>query len=359
MSNLTPRLDKLERNLIINGNFDFWQRSINVNGSGLSVNAYSNADRVLAGWNFASGAPSFTFSRSTDVPTLVQSGFSSQYSWQLVSGNAKTFPSSNDYFQPFVHKIEGLNYQRVHGKPVVISFWFKASVTGTYTVSLQNAAGTRIYVAPFTVSSASTWEFKSLNIQLDTAGTWNFDNTSGLIIYIAALASTTLSTSTINQWGALGALAYTGATNWIATPGASINIAQLSLTEDTGKTTTSFERAGRTISDELILCQRYYFKTGSPPQGAGGPAPTTVSAYISMRFPVQMRVAPTLSGDTAIYSINNNGNFSSTTTTPSGAAPPEVGGGIWRIDGFTGLTATLFYQLTVIASGALTADAEL
>jgi hypothetical protein len=359
MSNLSPRIDNLERNLIINGNFDFWQRSTNVNGSGLSVNAYSNADRVLSAWNFASGAPSFTFSRSTDVPTLVQSGFSSQYSWSLVSGNTKTFPSSNDYFQPFVHKIEGLNYQRVHGKAVVISFWFKASVIGTYTVSLQNATGTRIYIAPFTVSSASTWEFKSISVQLDTAGTWNFDNTSGLIIYIGALASTTLSTSTINQWGALGALAYTGSTNWIATPGASIQIAQLSLVEGTGKTTSSFERAGRTYANELALCQRYYFKTSSPPQGAGGPAPTTVSIYISMRFPVTMRAAPTLSGDTASYSINNNGNFASTTTTPSAATAPEVGGGIWRIDGFTGLTVTLFYQLTIIASGALTADAEL
>ena len=56
---LTPRLDRLDKNYIINGNFDFWQRGTSTSTSGVYL-----ADRFRTS---LSGG-SYVVSRSTDVP---------------------------------------------------------------------------------------------------------------------------------------------------------------------------------------------------------------------------------------------------------------------------------------------------
>lgn len=260
MSSLTPRIDRLDRNGAINGNFDFWQRRTFVNGTGLSADAYITADRVKISWNWAGAGHNLDWARSTDVPTYSQSGFRSLYSYSFTSNASKTFPASLDYFQPFIYKMEGHDFQRFYGKDVTFSFWFKASVVGTYNFSLQNPSASRTYVSEFTVSAANTWQFVTKTINMEVV-TWNLDNTAALNIYIGQLANSALTTSTLNTWGALSGIVSTGATNYLTTVGATFKIAQFSIVETSAFSDKGFCRAGRTIAEELQLCQRYYEKS--------------------------------------------------------------------------------------------------
>ena len=97
MSSLTTRLDILETNLVIGGDFSFWQR-----GTSFSTNGGYTADR----WNqiFAGGYTQ-TVTQSTDVPTVAQSGFQSRYSLLLTNGTGAS-PTSGAY-QEIRHILEG------------------------------------------------------------------------------------------------------------------------------------------------------------------------------------------------------------------------------------------------------------
>ena len=82
-------------------------------------------------------------------------------------------------------KIEGfntahLNYGTADAQTATVSFWVKASVTGTYPVALTNNDFTRSFVTTYTISSANTWEKKTVTIAGDTSGTWNVDNLTGI-----------------------------------------------------------------------------------------------------------------------------------------------------------------------------------
>lgn len=68
----TPRLDRLDKNYFINGNFDYWQRNITF---ALTAATYTS-DRWLATY----GTGAVTISRSSDVPSS-----SSQYSISMVA----------------------------------------------------------------------------------------------------------------------------------------------------------------------------------------------------------------------------------------------------------------------------------
>lgn len=56
----TPRIDRIDQNLIINGNFDYWQRGVSFSTAG----SYYTADRMYTARSTGTNA----YSRSTDVP---------------------------------------------------------------------------------------------------------------------------------------------------------------------------------------------------------------------------------------------------------------------------------------------------
>jgi len=361
-----PRINTIHqpaeiKNFILNGALDFWQEKV---GTTTTINTATTSSPFIADMlksiSVGSTTKNYSVVRSTDIPTVAQSGFQSTYSALFTMVTGITSPAATDYVTPFAYLMEGFDYSKVHSKTVTIGFWLKASIAGTYSVALQNSAGTRSYVTTVTVVNPNTWEFKAVTVTLDSSGTWLFDTSVGLGLFIGTISGANSQTATLNQWQTGSYLSASTATNYQATSGATVRIAQLSMIEGSlGLGPMGFQRAGKSIQQELAMCQRYYFKTDASVVGACGPAPTTTSCYISMRYPIPMRAVPSLSGTTGTYGINNNGNFASSSTTPSAAAA-EATGGIWLITGFTGLTTTMVYQLTTVSStGALIADARL
>jgi len=260
MASNTPRLDAVERQMAVNGNFDFWQR-----GTSFSTNGGYTADR----WNqiFAGGYTQ-TVTQSTDVPTVAQSGFQSRYSLLLTNGTGAS-PTSGAY-QEIRHILEGQDYQQIHGRKARLQFWCKSSVTGTFSVAFYNNTATRNYVSPFTVNAANTWEKKFIDLTLDSSGTWLFDNGRGLNIIWSLTAGSSFQTSSPNTWLNNGDFeGITGQTQWGATTGATFQLSQVMLIPQdftlagASNVDIPFQRAGRTIGHELAMCQRYYEKIES------------------------------------------------------------------------------------------------
>jgi hypothetical protein len=207
-----------------------------------------------------------------------------------------------DYFT-VRQAIEGFNiadlgWGTANAKTVTLSFWVRSSLTGTFGGSFQNNTSARSYPYTYTISTANTWEQKSVTIAGDTSGTWQTGNLTGIFIYFGLGVGSTFS-GTAGAWAGSNFLSATGATSVVGTNGATFYITGVQL--EAGSVATPFER--RDYGRELAMCQRYYCRF----QGqAGAPTPicaaflaSTTSAQGSISFPVTMRANPTQSGSAA------------------------------------------------------------
>jgi hypothetical protein len=180
--------------------------------------------------------------------------------------------TSTDFFILF-QRIEGFNvsdfaWGTASAVPVTVSFWVRSSLTGSFGGSLRNGAGTRSYPFAFTISSANTWEQKTVTIAGDTSGTWETNNTAGLILTFS-IGSGSTRLGTANAWATANYDAPTGSTSVVGTSGATFYITGVQL--EKGSTATSFDY--RPYGTELALCQRYFEKSfnieTAPVQNAG------------------------------------------------------------------------------------------
>jgi hypothetical protein len=288
------------KNLIINGGLDFWQH---VQASTTTVNTSSGAGAYTADMvSFSSGGTTvknYSIVQSTDAPSLAQSGFQSSFSYLFTMITGIASPAAGDAVEPFLYKMEGFDYEKIHTKTVTFGFWCKTSVGGTYSLALRNSAGNRSYVTTFT-QSAATWQYQTITITLDNTGTWLFNSGIGLQIDIGAITGTTFQTSTLNAWQGGLFISASTATNYQATAGATLQVAQLALVEGPlGLGATGFARNSKSIASELASCQRYcvvYDNFISTQTNAAlslpADADSTTNGNGFISFPVPMRVIP-------------------------------------------------------------------
>jgi hypothetical protein len=309
------------KNRIINGAMQIDQRNAGASVAITTVNQYV-VDR-FAGQIVGAGTGRFSLQQSTTTPA---SGFKNS----LVATVTTTDSSpSAGYGYAIYQRIEGnnvadLNWGTANAQTVTLSFWVRSSLTGTFGVVLQNSSFSRAYGATYTISSANTWEQKSITISGDTTGTWAVDNTVGLDVAFSLGGG---SSRTVSSGWQSNAGSYqtnvTGAINWIGTSGATFYITGVQL--EVGTSATPFER--RLYNQELANCQRYYFKNKAVDIdslfGSGFNESTTV-AYGMSYFPVPMRTNPTAleqTGTASDYRIRTTG---ATNTTCNGV-PALIG----------------------------------
>jgi hypothetical protein len=301
-------------NRIINGAMVIDQRyagaSVTVNGAGV----FFSIDLFQAQGQSADGV--FTVQQSTTAPT----GFTNSL-LATVTTDDSSIGSTQYYF--LTQKIEGFNtadlgFGTASASPVTLSFWVRSSVTGTFGGSLSNDGVTRSYPFTYTISSANTWEQKSVTIAGDTTGTWLTNNGIGIRVYLNIGAGSSY-TATAGAWASQWAFNATGATNLIATNGATFYITGVQL--EKGSTATSFDY--RSYGTELRLCQRYYYKmqaTGAADTfGLAFNESTTVANGVVV-FPVTMRTKPTAleqSGTATDYRVRISGSNIACSSVPS------------------------------------------
>lgn len=274
-STLTSAFNYTFRNKVDNGDF-----VINARGSGVvSTSASYPVDRFT--FNFAAGTVSAQQLAST-IP-----GF---YRMLRVSSGAINTAVANSYWA-MSHTIEGFNSQELlwgtaNAKPITISFWSKASVVGTYSVSVQNGGAARAYVATFTHNVANVAEYKQITIPGDVTGTWAIDNTKGMQINICYGVGTTFATAA-GAWTAGNFLGATGQTNIMATNGATFDIAGLQV--EAGSLATAFEYLP--VEVNFTRCQRYFEAGG---WALAGYTTAAASNSFTINFKLTKRIGATV-----------------------------------------------------------------
>ncbi len=283
----------VNRNLIQNGNFVVAQRGTsfsNVTTSQFCLDRFS----VDVG-----GGGAFNVTQDTSAPE----GF--EKSLKLEVNTADSSIAVGDAYR-ITQAIEGQNIAQVDlgastAKAMALSFYVKSSVTGTYGVGLANSAETENFVAEYTISSANTWEKKTINIPVRTSGTWLTTNGVGIGVRFD-LGSGTNYNGTAGQWQTTSSKVYrtSSCVNLIATGSATWFITGIQL--EVGQNPTSFEHEPITVTENK--CFRY-FEQFQGTNTHGGLYTTDV--YIGHLFyKVRKRTQPTLTGVSGNYSSLQN-----------------------------------------------------
>ena len=298
------------KNRIINGAMVIDQRN-----AGASVTPGTNSYTVDR-WIVNNAASSkLTAQQSSTAPT----GFTNSL---LVTSTSAYTPSSVEPFY-ISQRVEGFNFSDLawgtaNAKTVTLSFWVRSSLTGTFGGSFQNSVTDYSYPHTYTISSANTFEYKTVTISPPTSGTWvGGTNGIGVRLYFSMGAGSTYQ-GTAGSWSANDYRGATGETQVVATNGATFYITGVQL--EVGSTATSFDY--RPYGTELQLCQRYYAKLGGTNTdanagiGAGlfNSAGTVARCYFS--YPAPMRTKPTVSQSNAgLNDISSGYNVTSINTT--------------------------------------------
>ena len=286
------------KNRIINGQMVLDQR--NAGASVTPANSYTldrwqgvntQASKFTVQQNAASVTPPAGFSNYLGVTS------SSAYS--VLTGD--TFC--------VVQNIEGFNtydlaWGTANAQTITISFWVRSSLTGTFGGALENNAANRSYPFSYTISSANTWEQKSITIAGDTSGTWvGATNGIGIIVRFGLGSGATFS-GTAGAWAAGNFVQPTSTVSVVGTNGATFYITGVQL--EKGSTATSFDY--RPYGTEFSLCQRYFqYWDGNPSRKwiLNGMVLGTGDSYGNYFLRTTMRAEPTLttSGTASDYCL--------------------------------------------------------
>jgi hypothetical protein len=340
------------RNRIINGDMRIDQRNA---GASISLVSGGGLGYPVDRWyveNATDGTA--TIQQITDSPT----GFSNSIRYTVTATDTSLASDQSAFIQ---QRIEGFNsadlmYGTANAQTITLSFWVKSSVTGTFGGALANNAYNRGYPFTYTISSANTWEQKSVTITGDTTGTW-IGATNGVGLRLSfALAAGSARVSTAGTWAAYVGIGASGGTNIMATNGATFQISGVQL--EIGTSATPFER--RLFNQELANCQRYFEKScnyGSVPGSVNFESilkyaeGTSNFITITWNFRVSKRANPTI----VAYSPN---------TGTSGKMRINAGDINAAVDWFTENSASIYANNVSVATNDAarvyaTASAEL
>jgi len=242
------------RNKIINGDMRIDQR--NAGGSVTPINGQYSVDRWSA---VAAQASKFSVQQNAGSVTP-PSGFTNYLG--VTSLSAYTV-LSNEAFS-IRQYVEGFNasdlgYGTTAAKTITLSFWIRSSLTGTFGAAIawgSAIANERSYPFIYEISSANTWEFKTVTIPGDTGtAASGFNTTTGRGIALRfGLGENGSTAGTAGSWANQNVDSVTGATSVVGTSGATWYITGVQL--EVGTVATPFEH--RPYGVELALCQRYY-----------------------------------------------------------------------------------------------------
>ena len=296
--------------LIINGDMQVAQRGTSKTSISTGVHGYWTCDRFRER-NDTGGTWTQTQESLTSGDALAD-GFANSLKMDNTTANASLSTTSRLYLN---YAFEGQDVQvfkkgTANAEKYTVSFWVKATKTGTNILELwDNGGTTRHCCTAYTVSSTDTWEKKVVNFPADTTGVIADGNSDNFIMYFWLAAGTNYTSGTL-------------ATTWANTTAANSAVGQVNNADSTSNnfeiTGVQLEVGEYTSSDlppfrfesygnNLRRCSRYFQVMA---RGLVGRAQTTTTCSVGGTFPMgQMRDSPTitLNADGLASSIQDPG----------------------------------------------------
>ena len=285
-ANITNNLSN--RNKIINGSMICSQRGSSFTSDGYTLDRFERQQ---------SSDGAFTVTQSTTSPD----GFANSLKVDVTT--ADTSLAAAQYAQ-IKYKIEAQDLQDLAfgtsgAKTVTLSFYVRSNKTGNYAFAIQQSDNSFKQASfQYAISSADTWERKTITIAGDTSGVINNDTGDGFILLWALAAGSNLTSGSTrstfttrvaaDQYAGQGVNLLDSTSNeWYITG------VQLEVDHTGSGVATDFEH--RLIGQELALCQRYYFRFTPSSQGFYGVGNIDGGnqGQIVVNFPTEMRVKPT------------------------------------------------------------------
>jgi len=298
------------RNLIINGAMQVAQRGTSSSSTGFRTIDRFDANRggivaTMSQESLSSGDPyneGFRYflrytNNTPDTGTGAYINIRQKMEAQNIAQSGWNYTSSSSY--------------------VTLSFWVRSSVAQEFYGYFLTSDGTaKSYTFSTGSLSADTWTKVTKTIPGDGSLTIDNDNGLGLQLLIAPFWGDdyTDSAVTLDSWenfaGGTRTPVYTN--TWANTTNATFDLTGIQL--EVGSVATPFEH--RSYGDELLRCQRYYYRIIQTPANncavAVGSVYTTTQVQAVVHFPVSMRAAPTAleqTGTASDYDTLSNGSL--------------------------------------------------
>jgi len=319
----------------INGAMTVSQRGT-VSGITNNASAYGGPDRYKT---TVVNHGTYTTSQEADAPD----GFVN--SLKINTTSAASSPASNArlYLQHKIEKTDLIQLKKGTSGALQITaqFFVKSDKTGTYILEIFDNVNNRHVSATYAISSANTWEQKTITFPADTGGNaFTAGNTTGL---------------EFNWWLAAGSAFTSGslATTWTGNDdtqrvvGITANVGDSGYWQITGvqlevgSVATDFEH--RSFAQELQLCRRYFQIIG----------PSSGEAQNSTNIQGSLQATPFMRANPSIAIIDNSNNVGlagtgSNSVTSVGTIYVEgetSGMGGWVEMGGSGFTQHRFYHI--------------
>jgi len=321
------------RNIIINGDMSVAQRE--TSQASITSSGYYTCDR----WQTSIGSMgTWTQSQSTDVPT--GQGFAKSLKMDCTTANAS--PSSGNSLV-LATNFEGQNLQYLKkgtssAESTTLSFWVKSNKTGTYIAELMDNDNSNRHINnSYTISSADTWEKKTITFAGDTTGALDNDNANSFTISFWLGGGSNYTSGTLQ-------------TSWGSLTQANRAVGQVNLADSTSNEwyVTGIQlEASDTASDfeflpvdvNLQRCRRYFYSINAA--GHSSPIDGAYNRYVSfsqsankgkwfVQFPVSMRTNPTFTADNITSSTVEGYNYNTSGSLTFSSVAADAGGNLTK-----------------------------
>jgi len=242
------------RNIAYNGAMNIWQR-------GTSADSATSGDYMCDRWDVVYAGLDGNVDWDQETSSTPE-GFG--YALKVSTDASEASLDAADLLR-VRQKFEGQDLQQLQkgtsgAESLTLSFWVKSSVASIYTISLYDQDNNRSISKSYTISSADTWEFKTVTFEGDTTGALDNDNQSSLRLEFFIDAGSNYTSGTFSTaWQTLDNTERVyDTTGWLESTTPEFYITGVQL--EVGSVATPFEH--RSYGEELQLCKRYYETLG-------------------------------------------------------------------------------------------------
>ena len=279
------------RNIIYNGAMKIAQR-----GDQTSLtNGYTGCDR----WKFDRSGSSavVTGKQGGSGVSTPENGFPNAVHIDVTTADSSVSAGDLVLLRQYIESqdLQHLKFGTSSAESLTLSFWVKSSKTGTHWVEIYVYDANKVNSASYSVSSANTWEHKTVTFVGETSTAIPNDNTHGMVVQWWLKAGSTYAGGTHpgNVWHLTNANRVPGQVNVMDSTDNNFYLTGVQL--EVGDSASDFEH--RSFGEELTLCKRYFHQIGTgeaqyTPIAVGN---TEVSfSNLVIFYPVKMRAVPTL-----------------------------------------------------------------